>query len=718
MVDKKVWYDSMETMRNKKNQLELTKDAILMVFKQEKKPIAQSELVAILSLSKKQGKTLKQILRSLVRDGSILQLKNKRYGLPQEMNLASGTLWCTRSGNGFVVPDNVNEKDIFVPARFMKNAFHGDKVIARIERSFRGRKEGTIIKITQRKIKNIVGFIRRDRGTTYIIPEDERIPHHFVVSRTAKSFDLNDNDLVAARITRFPEGGIDPACTVLKVFKGLTDVRSIIQFVQYKSALPFRFKKRTENEAQALDTSMSHADRLDLREKIHVTIDGELAKDFDDAVCIEKTDRGFTLYVSIADVSHYVLPGTGLDREAYERGTSVYFPGAVIPMLPVILSNNICSLNPNEDRLTMTVKLTFNVNGDLTGSSFHKSIIRSAFRLTYNEVENVLIKKDRTIRKEIQRIIPALEYMGELAALLSAKRERRGSLDFDLPEPDVILDIEGGIHTVLRAERLFSHRIIEEFMIAANEAVANFLTENKINTMYRIHEPPDTEKLKDLERLLQALSIGYKRDHKNIRGLQTVLRNVEGTDYEFLVNKVLLRSMKQARYSSQNKGHFGLASHCYLHFTSPIRRYPDLVCHRALKSLISEEGKRHGEKELETMANYLSGRERLAMEAEREIEDRMRVLFMKDRIGKRYEGIISHITSFGFFVELIDVFVEGLVLVNTLYDDYYHFEEERFRLVGRRTRKIYRVGDKVEIIVVLADVEKNQLHFSLVNAKR
>ena len=701
-------------MKKKKNQPELTKDGILKLFKREKKPIAQSELVAILSLNKKQGKALKQILRGLVRDGTILQLKNKRYGLPQEMNLLAGTLWVTRSGNGFVVTDNVDGKDIFVPARFIKNAFHGDKVIVRVEHTLRGRKEGAIVKITQRKIKNIVGFVRKDRNTTYIIPEDERIPHHFVVAGTSKSLGLNDNDLVAARITRFPEGGVDPTCTVLKVFKGLTNVHSISQFVQYKSALPFRFKKRTENEAQTLNASIDPKDRLDLRETMHVTIDGELAKDFDDAVCIEKTDRGFVLYVSIADVSHYVLPETGLDREAYERGTSIYFPGAVIPMLPKILSNGICSLNPYEDRLAMTAKLTFNTNGDITGSSFHKSIIRSVLRLTYNEVEDALIRKDRTVRKEVQRILPALEYMGELATLLSAKRERRGSLDFDLPEPDVILDIEGGIQNILRAERLFSHRIIEEFMIAANEAVANFLTENKVNAMYRIHEPPDTEKLKDLERLLQALSIGYKRDTRDISSLQLVLRNVEGTDYEFLVNRVLLRSMKQARYSSQNKGHFGLASHCYLHFTSPIRRYPDLVCHRALKSLISDEGKKYGEKELETMANYLSDRERMAMEAEREIEDRIRVLSMRDRIGKEYDGIISHITSFGLFVELTDIFVEGLVLVNTLYDDYYHFEEERFRLIGRRTRKIYRLGDKVKIRVILADVEKNQLHFSLV----
>lgn len=705
-------------MRRQRNSQELTKDIILRIFKQEKKPIAPSELVAILSLDKKQGKSIKQLLKGLVRDGSIIELKNRRFGLPREMNLVSGTLWCTRSGNGFIIPDNADEKDIFVPSRFIKNAFHGDKVIARVNHSFRGRKEGTIIKVIQRKMRNIVGFVRRDKNAIYIIPEDERIPHHFVVTRTSKSASLNDNDLVAAKITSFPEVGVDPACTILKVFKGLTDVRSIIQFVQYKSALPFRFKKRTESEAQALDASIDLKSRLDLRNTNHVTIDGEFAKDFDDAVCIEKTNQDFTLYVSIADVSHYVFPGTVLDGEAYERGTSVYFPGTVVPMLPTSLSNIICSLNPNEDRLAMTVKLTFNANGDLTGSSFHKSIIRSALRLTYNEVENALIRNDRKTRKEVQTLLPVLEIMGELATLLSAKREKRGSLDFDLPEPDVILNIEGGIQNILRAERLFSHRIIEEFMIAANEAVANFLTKNKINAVYRIHEAPDAEKLKDLERLLQALSIGYnKRDGKNIKGLQSVLSNVAGTDYEFLVNRVLLRSMKQARYSPQNKGHFGLASNCYLHFTSPIRRYPDLICHRALKNLISGEGKKYNEKELTTMANYLSERERLAMEAERDIEDRIRVLFMKDKVGEEYDGIISHITSFGLFIELLDVFVEGLVLLNSLYDDYYRFEEERFRLIGRKTRKIYRVGDKVRISITLADVEKNQLHFSLIKTR-
>lgn len=708
-----LWYDNKIIMRRRKREQEVTREIILKIFKQEKRPLAQNELATLLNLGKREGKMLKRTLKALVHDGSLLELKNKRYGLPREMNLVAGTFWSTRSGNGFVAPDYGGGKDVFVPARFIKNALHGDKVIARVEHTFRGRKEATIIKITRRRMRNIVGFIRHDRNGVYLVPEDERIPHHFIVTKSAKTVGLADNDLVAARVTRFPEGGMDPSCTPLKVFKGLGDVKSIIHFVQYKHALPFRFKKKTEAEAQAVETRADPTDRLDLRDTIHVTIDGEFAKDFDDAVGIEKNSGRFTLYVSIADVSHYVLPATSLDAEAYERGTSVYFPGTVVPMLPKALSNGICSLNPKEDRLAMTAKLTFNTNGDLLGRSFHKSIIRSFLRLTYDEVEDALIRKDHPVRKEVQRILPALENMAELAAILSRNREKRGSLDFDLPEPDVILDMEGGIRNILRAERLFAHRIIEEFMIAANEAVAHFLTEHKVNTIYRIHDPPDTEKLSDLERFLQSLSIGVAKRGKTISALPSLLRSVEGTDYEFLVNRFVLRSMKQARYSSQNKGHFGLASECYLHFTSPIRRYPDLVCHRVLKSIVTGEGSRYGREELEAMAGHLSERERIAMEAEREMEDRVRVLFMKNRIGEVHEGIISHITSFGFFVELRDVFVEGLVLLNTVTDDYYHFEERKFRLVGRRTRTIFRVGDTVSIRVVVADPEKNQLHFCL-----
>jgi ribonuclease R len=316
--------------------------------------------------------------------------------------------------------------------------------------------------------------------------------------------------------------------------------------------------------------------------------------------------------------------------------------------------------------------------------------------------------------------MPMLEHMGHLARLLKKRREERGNLDFDLPEPELVLDMEGGIKDVLRSERLFSQGIIEEFMIAANEAVAHFIADRKMPLIYRVHESPDREKLQDFEKLLRVLAVPYHADHKGRLPLQRILRNVRDKEHEFLINRILLKSMKQARYSAVNKGHFGLALDFYSHFTSPIRRYPDLVCHRILKALIQNEGKErmlYGEEDLERMALHLSERERAAMEAERETEDRIRVLFMKDRTGQTFDGIISHITSYGFFVELFEVFVEGIVLLSTLHDDYYAFEEEKFRLIGRRTRKVFRIGDHVKIKVETADVEKNILHFLLAKGR-
>lgn len=701
-------------MRKKSVILSLNRDSLLKTFKQAKRPLGLGDLQLVFNLRKGDKKSVKNLLRELMREGLIVRLKNNRFGIPQEMNLETGTLWCTRSGNGFVVPDNEKERDIFIPARYMKSAFHGDKVVARVEHAARGRKEGKIIKIAQRKMHNVVGFVKISRSNVVLVPEDERISYHFVITGAAKR-KLKDGDLVAARVTGFPDEGRLPECRILKTFIGLSTVESISQFVGYKHNLPIRFKKGVESDAQAVEFQIPPEDRLDLRNIPHVTIDGEFAMDFDDAIFVEKGRKGYTLYVSIADVSHYVTKDSPLDQEAFERGTSIYFPGRVIPMLPKALSNGICSLNPLEDRLTLTVILQFDRKGDVVDASFHKSIIRSAMRLTYTKVEEALVKKDRKTRGELKPVLSMLKRASELAVLLSGKREQRGSLDFDLPEPEVLLDIEGGIKDIVRAERLFSHRIIEEFMIAANEAVARFLTERKAPALYRIHEEPEREKLRDLEKLLDTFAVAHRKNMKEIRVLREVLDSVRGKEYEFLINRVLLRSMKQARYAPQDRGHFGLASESYLHFTSPIRRYPDLVCHRTLKSVL--EGGQHAyktEKDLEPMANHLSERERVAMDAERELEDRIRVLFMKDKIGDEYEGIITHITSYGIFVEPFDVFVEGIVLLSELYDDYYQFQEEKYRLLGRRTRKIYRIGDRVRIRVVLADVEKNLLHFALV----
>lgn len=407
-----------------------------------------------------------------------------------------------------------------------------------------------------------------------------------------------------------------------------------------------------------------------------------------------------------------------MDDEAYTRGTSVYFPGSVIPMLPNVLSNGMCSLKPDEDRLTVTARLLFSPKGDLLETSFSPSIIRSARRLTYTAVEQAIVKKDPEVRTSMKGVLKELELMGELALLLKEKRQQKGNLDFDLPEPEVILDMEGGVQDILRSERLFSHQIIEEFMIAANEAVAQFLESRGMPLVFRIHEPPEREKLNDFENLLATLGIEYRKGSKGGLFLQSILESVKDREHEFLINRILLRSMKQAKYSVHNEGHFGLGLASYAHFTSPIRRYPDLMVHRILKEFLTSGKPFYNERDLEKMSVQLSERERTTMEAERELEDRIRALFMREKIGSEYDGIISHITSYGFFVELIDVFVEGVVPLSSLADDYYAFEENKFRLVGRRTRKIYRIGDRVKVRAAMADVEKNMLRFDLLSESK
>jgi ribonuclease R len=690
------------------------KKELLELFRRQERPLSFNDIKNLVDSWKDRKKDVKKLMKEMMKEGSLVRLKNNRFGIPGEMNLEAGTLWCTRSGNGFVVPDREGDKDVFVPSRFIKDALHGDKVVVRIEHTERGKKEGRIVKVTERRTRNITGFLKKHKDFFFLIPDDERINSHFIVEKGRKDSELKDGDLAAAKVTRFPEVG-DPECKILKVFSRLNDAKKISQFITYKHSFSSRFKKNVETEAKEKEAHVTSAGRIDLRATSHVTIDGEYAKDFDDAIYIEKLRDGFVLYVSIADVSHYVTPDSALDAEAYARGTSVYFPGTVIPMLPKQLSNGLCSLNPDEPKMTMTARLRYNKNGDLLQTSFDPSVIKSAGRLTYRQVEDALVKKDKSTREGLGHLLLQLEQMGELARILKVKREARGNLDFDLPEPELLLDMEGGIKDILRSERLFSQSIIEEFMIAANEAVARFISDRKAPLIYRVHESPEREKLHDFEKLLRVLGVSYKADSRGRLPLQSILKNVREKEHEFLINRILLRSMKQAKYSAVNKGHFGLALDHYSHFTSPIRRYPDLICHRILKSVISGEtdGKRvYREDELERMAIHLSEKERAAMEAERETEDRIRVLFMKDKIGEVYEGIISHITSYGFFVELFDVFVEGIVLLSSLEDDYYLFEEEKFRLIGRRTRRIFRIGDNVKVRVEMADVEKNLLRFS------
>ncbi|MHB8110114.1 MAG: ribonuclease R [Syntrophorhabdaceae bacterium] len=698
--------------QKKKEMRPINEEQILKVFKSARRPIGIDELEVFFSRGRTKRHELVKLVNGLITKGSITRLKNKRFGLNEEMDLISGTLWCTRSGNGFVIPDTEGEKDIFVSSRNFNNAIHGDHVVARRDHYFRGKPEGKIIRIIKRKSNSIVGFVKHQDTGLYVIPEDYRYNVEYKVPKPPDK-DIPEGELVVAEVTAFPGERIEPECRITKVIGELTSVAAITKFIEYKHSLPRRFSKAAESEASSVTSEITPTGRKDQRNVKFVTIDGKNARDFDDAVAIERTRHGFTLHVAIADVSHYVEPTSALDLEAYKRGTSIYFPDRVLPMLPKTLSNGICSLNPREDRYTVTARIEFDGNGNVLTTSFFPSVIQSAMRLTYQAVEMATIEKDKNTRRKLNAVLPELEDMAELAGLITCAREKRGSIDFDLPEPEVILDIEGGIAGILRSERLYSHRIIEEFMISANEAVARFLEGRNLPALFRIHEPPEKEKMRDFERLLQSLGIGVKKTGTPT-ALQAVLNSVCGTNYEFIVNRVLLRSMKQARYFATNRGHFGLASESYLHFTSPIRRFPDLICHRILKDTLAGAKKSlYSEEDLARMASHLSERERLVMDAERELEDRIRILYMKDKVGEIFDGVISHVTSFGFFVELTDIFVEGLVLISSLTDDYYHFEEEKYRITGSRTRKTYRIGDAIRIKVMSADTTSNRLHFEI-----
>jgi ribonuclease R len=453
------------------------------------------------------------------------------------------------------------------------------------------------------------------------------------------------------------------------------------------------------------------------------TIDGENAKDFDDAVSIEREKDGtMKLYISISDVSHFVKEGTSLDEEAYLRGTSVYFPDRAIPMFPSELSNEICCLHPKVDRLTMTVKLIYDGNGERRGVQFYPSVIRSDERLTYTIVRKILVDGVDELNRRYEYLLPSLELMADLCQELRRRRTERGAIDFDLPEPEVILNLQGETKDIIRAERNLAHQIIEEFMIAANEAVAHFMEEKGFSFIYRIHELPQKESIDEFRRFISHLGYrsiksghGIKKDIDNSpKEFQRILSEARGKPEERVINEILLRSMKWAKYSAKNSGHFGLASDAYTHFTSPIRRYPDLIVHRLLKRVLLKEEIKIPEEVLANKADHLSQRERIAMEAEREILGRYRVRFMKDKIGEEFEGMISGVTAFGFFVELKDIFVEGLVRVTSLHDDYYQYHEKQYFLMGERTHKSFRIGDKVKVKVERVDIERRHIDFGLI----
>ena len=708
--------------------MKLTKKNILAILKESEGSVHFASLLKEFGGRHIKGE-LKNMLDDMAADGELTRLKGNSYTLASASKGMRGKLSTHRDGYGFVTPDSGGE-DIFIPARYMKDAMHGDKVEVSSGQSRMGggKREGRIVAVVERSSARIVGRYEETRRGEIVIPEDQRL--NLVVAIPAKGRGrAEDGQQVVVELTAYPVGGRPAEGRIVEVLGWPDDPEVEVQSIIRRFDLPHLFADDALAEAEGAPSVVSHGDlkgRVDLRKMPTVTIDGETARDFDDAVSLRREGDKFRLWVSIADVSAYVKPGSALDREAYLRGTSVYFPDRCIPMLPEKLSNGICSLNPHVDRLTMTAEMLFDRSGNMLESSFYPSVINSTARLTYTIVKGIIVDNDREIADKQRQVTPMLLEMKELALSLQAMRKQRGSIDFDLPEPEIIIGLTGQTEGIIRAERNLAHQLIEEFMLAANEAVARFITAREIPFLYRIHENPDPAKLRDFQEFIFGFGYEFKLVEERVKPaeLQRLLAEVDGRPEERMLNYALLRCMKQARYSAENLGHFGLASACYCHFTSPIRRYPDLVVHRILRAVLALEEKK-GDKRaakqlaiaterLPEVAEHTSKRERVAMEAERDVVEMKKLQYMQQHVGDEFDGYISGVASFGFFVELEELFVEGLVHISTLPDDLYNYAEKQHSLIGQRSRRAFRIGDRARVKVAAVTPATRRIEFTLV----
>jgi ribonuclease R len=662
-------------------------------------------------------------LRRLVREGRMVRLKKNHYGLPDSDHLMSGRVHAHPDGYGFLILDDRNAEDLYLNRREMRRVMHGDRVMVRVDRNKRGGSEAHVVQVLERAHQRLIGTYDEIDGHGYLVPMDPRIAPVIPLNRGLDR--PEKGKIIAAEISRYGSATSPPQAELLKIIGNPDDPEAQVQSVVFRYGLSTSFPAEVHREITESSFAISAdevAERTDLRDLPIVTIDGELARDFDDAVYVRRMDNGrYQLYVSIADVAYYVRPNSALDQEAYNRATSVYFPDRAIPMLPEALSNGICSLNPHEDRLTKTACIEYNAQGEVVSTRFFNSVIRSRERMTYTDVRRILVDRDPATIGHYIEWVPQFELMEELTLLIFENRKSRGNLDFDLPEAEIILDLQGVPENIVRAERNIAHRIIEEFMIAANEAVARYLTAKELPLLYRVHEGPERESLEAVAPFL--LSLGYrlplKKDKIAPLEIQNLLEAARGKPEERVLNRVLLRSMKQALYQPENIGHFGLASACYTHFTSPIRRYPDLIVHRMLDQAL--RGKKLTGSEREELSSYLveagkhtSNRERNAMDAEREMVDLKKAQFMMDKIGEEFGGFITSLANFGFFVELDNYFVEGLVKIASLTDDDYYYYEKEYLIKGLRHGRKFRLGDNVRVKVVRINAFRSEIDFELV----
>ena len=699
------------------------KDKIIALVRDENfPPLKRGEMRSVMNVSPEEKNEFDSLIDELISEGKLVETKKGKIMDSEKLGLFAGEFLGNQKGFGFVRLENSDGNDVFIPAGAVNGAMHKDKVLIRITApSERGKRaEGEVIKVLEKAKGNIVGTFELLKGFGFVVCDDRKTEDIFIPKEKTKGAVTGSK--VVVKITKTRENGRSPEGEITEVIGYIDDPGVDILSVIKQFDLPLEFPQEVMEQIENIPLEVLPEEtegREDLRDWVTVTIDGDDSKDFDDAVSLEMTDNGnYRLGVHIADVTHYVTEGSPLDEEALERGTSYYLVDRVIPMLPHKLSNGICSLNPDEDRLTLSCIMEINKHGELVDHKICKSVIHSHCRMTYTKVNNVIEHNDPDQCEEYKEFVTMLRLMNELRVILNEKRKKRGSVNFDFPETKIILDENGKVTDIKPYERNLATNLIEEFMLVCNETVAEDYYWQSVPFVFRNHECPDEEKIESLKQIIKSFGYYIKGQNEiHPKEIQQLIEKISGTSEEHVISRLVLRSMKQAKYQSENYGHFGLAAQYYCHFTSPIRRYPDLQIHRIIKESMdgkmTDSRRKRYEKILPAVANRCSVMERLADDAERETDKLKMVEYMSGKIGEEFEGIISGLTSWGIYVELPNT-VEGMVSVNSMDDDYYTYEEKNLLYRGENTGKVYKMGDNVKVKVLKTDSQLRTIDFGFV----
>ncbi|WP_300337592.1 ribonuclease R [Accumulibacter sp.] len=691
-----------------------SREYILQVLEEQGKPVSFDAVCVLLDIQVHELELLQRRLRAMEREAQVLRNRKGSYILPERASLIAGRIEGHPDGYGFLVPDDAGE-DLFLEAKQMSKVLHRDRALVRVVGVDRkGRREGVIVEVLERANRLVVGRLVVEHGITLVVPENRRINQDILVTPDGKG-GASSGAVVTVEIIEQPERHSKPIGRIVEVIGNYADPGMEIEIALRKHELPFEFSSGALAEAAALPEALNPSEwegRADLRALPLLTIDGETARDFDDAVFAEKNGQGWRLVVAIADVSHYVQPGTALDREARERGNSVYFPRRVIPMLPEKLSNGLCSLNPDVDRLAMVCDMDIDDRGVVTHYQFYRAVFRSHARLTYDQVWNWLAGSVQPASDIHRRLQPQLQALYGLFKVLSAARGKRGAIDFETIETMMLFNEQGKIDRIVPVHRNDAHRVIEECMLAANVCASGFLQANRQPCLYRIHQGPTPEKLEALRNFLKEFGIALAGgDDPTASDYAELLEGIKARPDAQLLQTVMLRSLRQAQYSPDNVGHFGLSYEHYTHFTSPIRRYPDLLVHRSIKAVLA--GETYAPGKWADIGAHCSMSERRADEATRDVTNWLKCYYMRDRIGETFAGTIAAVVPFGVFVALDEVYVEGLVHVSELGEDYFQYDSVRHQMLGERTARRFRLGDRLQVKLVRADLETGRIDFVL-----